>query len=319
MKVCFLTDDPFVTGGGPEHIRQTTKILREKYGVDIDVISPLAMDKHFDFHNFWQRVKFTFWVLEFLLTSDYDLYHSHTFSTDAFLPLAKLRGKKTAITVHGKGSNLIGGAVLNALRVPAVLAWLVLDVWPYDYRFSASNLKGYIRVGNGVDVGEFDSEKAKPDQKYFTVLCVSRRDPVKGVEVLEEAIKMVREEYPNVRLNLISTRKRTARDFKAADIYVLPSLSEGLPIVLLEAMAAKLPIIATDVGDCREIVETAGCGFVVKPADQKMLVRAIVDMIKNESRKEMGERGYGYVKENFTWVKVAASYYSAYCGANPGV
>src|SRR5574340_1466148 len=106
MRICFLTDDPSLFGGGPEHIRQTASILRQKYHCQVDVITPLAANPKFNLQNFWHRIEFALWILKFLLTSEYDLYHSHTFSTDAFLPLVKIRGKKAGITVHGLGTNL---------------------------------------------------------------------------------------------------------------------------------------------------------------------------------------------------------------------
>lgn len=307
MKICFLTDDPSQIGGGPEHIRQVTKILEEKYKYSVDVITPLTMDPKFDFHNFRHRIKFAFWVFKFLLTSNYDLYHSHTFSTAAFLPVIKLRGKKEGITVHGAGTNLIGGGILNKIGVPKLLSNLILNYWPFDFRLSASALPGFVTVGNGVDINEFSKIKRTP-HKVFTILCISRRDPVKGIDILEKVVK----EIPNIKLNLISDRQRTMADFAEADCYVLPSLSEGLPIVLLEAMTAKLPIVATDTGDCRAIIEKADCGLIVEPGSAAELSKAIVQMIDDKNRAKMGERGYDYVKENYTWEKVATLYNSAY-------
>lgn len=312
MKICFLTDDPAEIGGGPEHIRRVSRILRQKYDCAVDVITPLTMDPKFNFSNFWHRVKFTFWVLKFLLISNYDIYHSHTFSTAAFLPLVKIRGKKAGITVHGSGEKIVSAGILNKTFIPKFWRWLVLSVWSFDFRLSAGKLKNFIVVGNGVDIDEFSKTKRGP-HKIFTILCIARHDPAKGVKILEDAIKNLK----NVKLNLISGRQRALSDFTNADLYVLPSLSEGLPIVLLEAMAAKLPVVATDVGDCRELVEKSNCGIIVKPNSVEELIKAIMQMINNKNRTKMGKRGFQYVKENYTWEKVAAYYYSAYRRINP--
>lgn len=310
MKICFLTDDPSLIGGGPEHIRHVSGILRKKYHCQVEIITPLTVDSNFNLHNFWHRVRFALWVPLFLLTSNYDIYHSHSFSTSLFLPLAKLRDKKIGVTVHGVGVNLISGGVLNKLGIFKVLMNLILNRWPYDFRLSAGKLPGYRQIGNGVDVAEFDKEKAKPNPKYFTVLCVSRRDPVKGVGILEKAIKIVQKKYPNVRLNLVSGRHRTAKDFKTANLYVLPSLSEGFPIVLLEAMAAKLPVVATDVGDCRTLIEKARAGLVVPPKDADALAKAVGQMLIKQDR--FGQNGYNFVKNNYTWRRVTQKVYAAY-------
>lgn len=306
MKICFLTDEPSPFGGGSEHIRHVSKLLREK-GVTVDVVTPLSMDPEFNVHSFWRRVKYTFWIVKFLFTTSYDIYHSHTFSTSSFLPLVKPRGKKTGVTIHGAGKELLGGGVLNKIFVPQFLRFLVLDVWPFDFRFSASHLSGFVTVGNGVDVKEFESIARKPHQK-FTVLCIARRDPVKGIDILEKAVAKL----PGVKLHLVSGRMRTMADFAAADLYVLPSLSEGFPIVLLEAMAAKLPIVATDVGDCKKLVEKANCGLIVQSGNVEALAQAIKTMIANKNRVKMGERGFAYVKAYHSWEKVATVYYSVY-------
>lgn len=305
MKVCFLTDDPSPIGGGPQHIAQVAKILRQKYHYQVDVVTPKTMDQNFNVNSLGQRIKFAFWILKFILTADYDIFHSHTFSTSAFLPLAKLRGKRTALTVHGLGLELFGGGFINRTPIPRFLRWLILDVWPFDLRFSASRLPGFITVGNGVDVQEF-AHLPKIAHKDFTVLCISRRDPVKGVAILEEAVRKV----PGAKLHLVSGRQRSLADFARVDIYVLPSLSEGLPLVLLEAMAAKLPIVTTDVGDCGQIVTKANCGLVVPPGDVVGLAKAIKTL--KSSQKSLGQNGYNFVREKFTWANVAAKVVHGY-------
>ena len=301
MKICFLTDDPFDIGGGPEHIRQVVKLLQKKYAYTVTIITPKTMAENFIFSNPFHRVKYVLWVLKFILTTNYDVYHSHAFSTSLFLPLLKLRGKKTGFTVHG-------------LVYPKLISKLFLAVWRFDIRLSASSYSGYITVGNGVDINEFLKIKHLP-HKIFTILCISRRDPVKGTGFLEKAVQQI----PNVKLNLVSGRQREMSDFAKADIYVLPSLSEGLPIVILEAMAAKLPIVTTDVGDCSFLVRNAKCGVVIKPGSASELSNAILAMIADKNRSKMGSNGFKYVKENYSWEKVAAIYNSAYSRSNPFV
>ncbi len=307
MKACFLTDDPSPIGGGPTHLQRIAKILRQKYHYQVDVVNPKTMDKNFDVSSFDQRVKFAFWILRFLLTADYDVFHSHTFSTSAFLPLVRLRGKRVGITVHGQGQSVFSGGLLNQTPIPKFLQWLILRIWPFNFRLSASRLPNFVFVGNGVDPAEFRNLKKLP-HRGFVVLCISRPDPVKGVAILKKAIKQL----PGVKLHLVSGRRRTVRDFARSDIYVLPSLSEGFPVVLLEAMAAKLPIVATDVGDCRKLVQKANCGLIVKPGSSSKLAAAIKTMMADKNRARMGERGRDYVAKNFTWAKVAAYYNSAY-------
>lgn len=277
-------------------------MLRVSKILNADVVYPKG-----NFLNFWERVLFTIWTIKFYLTSNYDIYHSNSFSTSMFLPLVKLRGRKAIMTLHGEGKDLIGGGMLNTLKISKLLAWLVLNIWPFDLKFSAAKYKDFATVGNGVDVGEFDKVK-EIKHKEFRIFWIGRRyDQIKGVKYLEEAVKGLDVDL-DIGENIYGEEK--IKRFKAADLFVLPSLSEGLPLVLLEAMAAKLPIITTDVGDCRKIVEAARCGIVVKSA--KNLRPAIIKMMRSENIKKMGERGYEYVRKNYTWDKVANIYHSYY-------
>jgi glycosyltransferase involved in cell wall biosynthesis len=74
------------------------------------------------------------------------------------------------------------------------------------------------------------------------------------------------------------------------DVFVLPSLSEGLPLSLLEAMAASLPIVATRVGGIPEIVTSAQCGWLCQPSDPDDLAAAMLDAAKAPNRADFGER-----------------------------
>ena len=88
--------------------------------------------------------------------------------------------------------------------------------------------------------------------------------------------------------------------FQNADIYILPSYSEGLPMSILEAMAYGLPVISTPVGGTPEAVEDGVNGFLIKPGDYVALAEKI-DLLANDKplRDKMGEQGYRIAKEKF--------------------
>lgn len=96
------------------------------------------------------------------------------------------------------------------------------------------------------------------------------------------------------------------RDFvsllKEVDIFILTSLTEGLPNVILEAYALRRPVIATKVGGTPEIVVDGVTGFLVNPEDKKKMAEHILLLAKNNDlRVKMGENGYQHVKEHFNY------------------
>jgi glycosyltransferase involved in cell wall biosynthesis len=81
--------------------------------------------------------------------------------------------------------------------------------------------------------------------------------------------------------------------FAQADIFVLPSHGEGMPIGILEAMAASLPVVATRVGGIPDMITDGQEGYLVDPGDHEGLARAISRLAHEPSkRKEMGKRGF---------------------------
>jgi glycosyltransferase involved in cell wall biosynthesis len=72
--------------------------------------------------------------------------------------------------------------------------------------------------------------------------------------------------------------------YSIADLFVLPSLSEGSPNVLLESMAARVPIVATKVGGVPELLKDGESAILVPPADSELLKKAIIELLMNRSR-----------------------------------
>jgi glycosyltransferase involved in cell wall biosynthesis len=88
----------------------------------------------------------------------------------------------------------------------------------------------------------------------------------------------------------------------ASDIFVLPSVSEGLPVVILEALASGIPVVASRVGGIPDIL-TDGCNaLLVEPANVQALAKAILKLLRDdrlrESLREEGFETVRYVEEN---------------------
>ncbi|MEQ1512394.1 MAG: GT4 family glycosyltransferase PelF [Lysobacteraceae bacterium] len=97
------------------------------------------------------------------------------------------------------------------------------------------------------------------------------------------------------------------------DMFVLSSLSEGYSMALLEACASGLPIVATDVGGNREIVVDGRNGFVVEPADEEALAKAMTALLREPARAaQMGQAGRDWALREASIATMAARYDALY-------
>jgi len=161
-----------------------------------------------------------------------------------------------------------------------------------------------------------------PDEVVLGV--IGRLSPEKGQQIFLEAFQGVVSRAPNRRAVLVGDgpeKERlvqlvrrldlgnhvlfTGHDshieelYPALDLVVIPSLSEGLPNVLLEALLYEKPIVATEVGGIPEILKPAGAGWLVPPGDIRALEAAMLDALQNaERRMSSGSAGLEYVRRH---------------------
>jgi glycosyltransferase involved in cell wall biosynthesis len=101
--------------------------------------------------------------------------------------------------------------------------------------------------------------------------------------------------------------------YRQADLFVLPSRRESFGLVLAEAMACGLPVVATTAGAIPEVVENAATGLLVPPDHSEAFAAAVVSLMSDPGRmKGMGAAGSRRVKERFTWEKVAQRVMESY-------
>jgi glycosyltransferase involved in cell wall biosynthesis len=120
-------------------------------------------------------------------------------------------------------------------------------------------------------------------------------------------------------VKLLGARNDIAALLADADIGVLASHEEGFANAILEAMAAGLPMIVTDVGGNAEAVVNGVTGLVVPPRDADALGQAILKLAQDaRSRQNMGEEGYKRVERYFTIDRCVANYARLYAGLLQG-
>jgi glycosyltransferase involved in cell wall biosynthesis len=164
------------------------------------------------------------------------------------------------------------------------------------------------------------------------VACAARLEPVKGVEFLLRAATSVPDAAFAIagdgsqagylrelafalgidgRVAFLGMVMPVAPLLAAADVVVLPSLSEGMPIAALEAMALGTPVIASRVGGLPEIVSDGVCGLLVPPGEPNALAAAINAVIGDpETSQLMGEACKRAVRQKYTSARMAQSYVS---------
>jgi glycosyltransferase involved in cell wall biosynthesis len=189
-------------------------------------------------------------------------------------------------------------------------------------------------IYNGIEVETAKGPTAARDrlmsefgisEESLIVSTVGRLAEQKGHIFLLHAMKKLASEHPRVVLLLVGDgplkgsieaeiKSRTLsasvrmtgfredfRDILAiTDIFVFPSLNEGLSYIVLEAMAAGKPVVATDAGGNKELVVDGETGCIIRPKDVEGLHDAIEALIADEKRrKNMGEKGRQRIKESF--------------------
>ena len=106
--------------------------------------------------------------------------------------------------------------------------------------------------------------------------------------------------------------KKLIKEYKTSHLFVLPSIYEGQPLTLLEAWAAKIPVVVTDVGANKNFVENGKNGYLVSPKNPKALAEKIIFVLKNQNRDFLGENGYEMVKKNYSWDSAVEKTYQVY-------
>ncbi|HZJ82894.1 MAG TPA: glycosyltransferase family 4 protein [Clostridia bacterium] len=163
------------------------------------------------------------------------------------------------------------------------------------------------------------------DNDQVLIGTVARLIPSKGIDVLLDAIPFVNGKYPNVKFIILGDGPEESKlrgqaiklncneniifagykeyiwyYYDVFDIFLLPTLSEGLGISIIEALMVGLPVISTRTGGVEEIIRHNYNGYLVPPGNSKELARAILYFLAHpEKAKEYGRRGKELVKDKF--------------------
>ncbi len=158
--------------------------------------------------------------------------------------------------------------------------------------------KEILTIHNGIDIEKMeflDREEAKqklinlisnysnlsnqiPNSNDIIVGTIANDYPAKGLKYLREAEKKLSE----FKIVILSGIPNAHKYLKAFDVFVLPSVKEGFPWVVLEAMAAEVPIIATKVGAVPDIIQNNENGILIEPGKPEKIVEAVQKLLKDK-------------------------------------
>lgn len=202
-------------------------------------------------------------------------------------------------------------------------------------------------IVNGIDaagVSALAEERALPrevlglSREALVIGSIARFDPIKGLDVLLDALPALAERVPTAALLLVGNggedrhlRARAAalgigrrvvlagaipeaaRCLPAMDVYASASLGEGLPLALLEAMACGLAVVATRVPGHVDVVEDGVTGLLVPPRDPQAMAEAAAALLEDEARRRaMGAGGRERVARHFSADRMASELADVY-------
>ena len=209
------------------------------------------------------------------------------------------------------------------------------------------------QIYNGVDAGKFSPRQGSPlvgdlappgllPENAVVVGTVGRLAEVKNQQLLIEAVGYLFTKRPILRgtlrlvlvgdgplkLQLVDRVKQLGLSdvvwfsgdrndvpalMQLMDIFILPSLAEGISNTLLEAMASGLPVIATSVGGNVELIEEGVNGRLVPVNNVVAMADALAELVDDPTlRQSMGEKGLALVRTTFNWEKTVADYLAVY-------
>jgi glycosyltransferase involved in cell wall biosynthesis len=193
-------------------------------------------------------------------------------------------------------------------------------------------------VRNGIDTRRFAFAGPRAGGP---AVFVARLAPEKDVPTLLRATALICRQRPGFRLAIagdgpsLPEMRRLVSDLNIADrvqflglvhnvpallaearLFVLSSISEGVPLTLLEAMASGLPVVATSVGGTPEVVNDCETGLLVPPRDPPALAAAMTRLLDdNDLARTMGEAGRRRVERHFDIRQMVATYERIYLGS----
>lgn len=289
-------------------------------------------------------------IREIISREEVTLLHCHGYKADIYGCLAARKmGIRKVATRHSQIARKHG----LALRAYELLDTRILRHFDAVVAVSDSIRKELEREGvrrekvnliaNGIDVRSFRNARPTLSEELNKhrgplIGTVGRLIPQKGVEFFLTAARRVIDEIPDALFAIVGAGsagpdlERMAKGlglgdrvlftgvrtdmpgvYASLDIFVLPSLDEGMPMVLLEALASGCAVIATKVGAVPNLVVSGETGILVEPGDANGLAKAMISLVSDRAlRMSVAARGMALVDREYSALKMAERYLNLY-------
>jgi colanic acid/amylovoran biosynthesis glycosyltransferase len=289
--------------------------------------------------NFWSPKFLSRAIVVLLLSArtarkieqlDIELIHAHSATHPTLMAyiVCSLTGIPYSFTAHSSdiyfNQTMLGEKIEHASFVATISEYNRAFLKSIHPNIPTDKIKV---IHCGIDPAKFQKNHVERSSKSLTIICVGRLEKVKGQKYLIETCAQLKERNIDFRCYLVGDGELQSQiqrqinqldlaDFvkilgfqphhkvvdllRQADILVLPSISEGIPVAIMEAMASGIPVVATSVTGVPELVEDSVTGLLVPSRNSSALTDAILRLYKSpELRLQMGESGRQKVFKDF--------------------
>jgi len=293
----------------------------------------------------WQTLRA---IREKLESLNIDVLHTHGYKADIYGFLAARRPELPIVSTCHLWTHDTAAVrfyeILDSLFLRKFDAVVAVSDTIAESLYLSGILESKIQViDNGIDLSSFSQARANlagqiNSGSNLVVGTVGRLVPQKGLEFFLRAAREVLTDFPNAAFVVIGAGpdreklERMARDlginqkvvftgectdmpgaYASMDVFVLASVDEGMPMVILEALASRRAVVATSVGAVPRLIVPGETGLLVPPRDVQALKMAILKFLNDSSlRVQFGNAGEALVKRNHSRDRMAQNYLQLY-------